>query len=862
MPIICKIQLDTADFKAELDRIAKLTERVQSEVSARSETAAQKVGSDAGKAAQSVGKAVEEIGSAAEEAARNVESAAQNAGALAGNIADTAEAVAANAAEAGEAVRASAEVSAGTIREGIDAIAQQTTQAQTDISSGAEKTAESIGTATKKAAESVKDAAKKSAESVESVKKAAVEAAESVSKQGDASEKAGTKTGNSMKAAAGSIKSAAGATSGVISALGGVSPQLGFIGQALQALLSGPIAAVMAAVTALIAVATAAWDVCTTSAEEYRKKLAAILDLQGKVTDRLRDGMDASDRYLTRLEELDRMENKGNAAKAEQARLLEILTRRYGDLGIAIDKDTGKMSGLDEVRKKIRGDGASKIADSLQKELGIKLKQIPEVEVGMGSGSAKDRARLEAVLAGYDPDKVKRSYETMSGTMGPSITRETMSGPKISMREERAFLADYIEKADITDEKTTEALKARIDALDDYLKTADEITRIRTTGHATESDEAATMNAETSRENQRESSARSDKQFTQNRELAAMSGEDRAEALRKLIREEEDKIDRLGKMPGTDGEILNSRQRRYDLKKQLDALDDEKQRRRDEEDDAYAAGLTPVEKAELLRNRLAKAQKDEEGYRKELSDLEKPGIPDAADDDRKLDLKDKILKTQGRILTIGRQIAEAEAEAVRLEEEAAEKVSRYLDGKAGDLELARLEAAAEYEKADALRLENELRQQGVSLSEQELDAAKKLTAERNSVALQSNLTDQARDLLDAAKRSVGLDREADEDKAIREAEKLKRGKLDDSERDYVLKLTELSRAVSGREDNPLAWKPDLSVKTNELTARGGFATGAVMPSADQINRSMLSEIKNGMKYLSNIEDLVREGLQT
>ena len=54
---------------------------------------------------------------------------------------------------------------------------------------------------------------------------------------------------------------------------------------------------------------------------EYRKKLAAILDLQGKVTERIREGTDTSMRYLNRLEEINRMENQGNAAKAEQARL-------------------------------------------------------------------------------------------------------------------------------------------------------------------------------------------------------------------------------------------------------------------------------------------------------------------------------------------------------------------------------------------------------------------------------------------------------------------------------------------------------------------------------------------------------------
>ena len=823
MPIICKIQLDATEYKTELDNVLKLTEKAQADMSRQSDGTANTIEAAAD-------QAVQKVGSAAEKATQDVGTAAEMTSQV---IGETSEA----AAEAGSAV-----------------------------SMSAKNAAQDVETAAGKGAESVINAAEKSAKSMDAVKNAAKNAAsaaaENVEKQGDAAKKVVEKTGNGMKAAAGSIKSAAGAASGVVSALGGVSPQLGFIGQALQTLLSGPVAAITAAVAVLISAASTAWDICTTSAEEYRKKLAAILDLQGKVTTRIREGMDSSERYLTRLEELDRIENKGNAAKAEQARLLEILTRRYGDLGIAIDKDTGKMSGLEEARKKIRGDDASKIADSLQKEFDLKVKSIPEVEVEMSSGNAKDRARLEAVLAGYDPDKVQRSYETVSGTMGPSIRRETMTGPKISMREERAFLADYLEKAEITDEKTTEAIKARIDALDDILKTSDEISRIRTSGYSSESDETEAMSAETAKENQRESVVTREKQFTQNRELAAMPADERAEALRKLIREEEDRIDRLGKMPETDEDIFKSRQRRYDLQKQLDALDDEKQRRRDEEDDAYAAGLTPVEKAELLRGRLAAAQKTESGYREKLSDLEKPGDHGAADEDRKLDLKEKIVKAQERILDLTKRVADAEAEARAVDQEAQGRVNDFLDAQQKDLEIARLEAAAEYEKADALKLANELQAQNLSLSEKELETAKELAKERNAAALKSSLKDQSLDLLDAAKRKAGLDEEADTDRAIREAEKTKRGKLSAEEEDYVRKLTQLSRAVSGQEENPLSYTSDLSVKTNELTARGGFASGAVMPSVEQVNKNILSEIQNARNLLSRIQETVEEGLST
>ena len=654
MPIICKIQLDTADFKAQLDSITRLAERVQADTAANAEATAQKVGADAGKAANAVLQA-------ASKSDRDVKSAARG------------------SAE-------SAKAASDTIADGMG---------------------------------NIKDAAENAASGIRAV--------------GNAAEKAAGTAKNGMKAAAGNIKTAAGAASGVVSALGGVSPQLSIIGQALQALLSGPIALVTVAVTALISAATMAWDACTMSAEEYRKKLAAILDLQGKVTDRIREGTETSMHYLNRLEEINRMENKGNAAKAEQARLLETLSKRYGELGIAIDKDTGKMSGFDEARKKILGADAPKLADSLQKQFELKVKQIPQVNVGISSGNSEEIARLEAVLAGYDPDQVKRSYETVSGTMGPSIRRETMSGQKISMRDERAFLADYIENAHISDEGTMDALKARIDALDDILRTADEIARIRASGYATESDEMAALSAATAR-------------------------------------------DQAGQVPNPSSEPDPEAMKIKAVQNGVQAV---------------------IERYQMLRREqelIAEGKEREAAIEKETLELRR----------------------------------RAEQMGVELTQEQIDSMTEAV--------------GSWYDYMQSIK-------QGGG------DKA-------DPAALRENLSDQTRDLLDAAKRSVGLDREADTDKAIREAEKAKRGKLDDDERAYVLKLVDLSRTVSGQEEDPLAWKPDLSSRTNELTARGGFSSGAVQPSTEQINKSILSELQKKLTLLGDIKGLLQDGLLT
>lgn len=359
----------------------------------------------------------------------------------------------------------------------------------------AEQAAEAGKTMEKMAEETAQVMRDEAENTSKAVKEAADDATESLRKTGEQAKTASASAGNGMKQAAGSIKSAAGAASGVVSALGGVAPQLGFIGQALQMLLSGPVAAITAAVTALITAATMAWDACTVSAEEYRQKLAAILDLQGKVTERIRDDMDASMRYLTRLEEIDRMENKGNAAKAEQARLLEILTKRYGELGLRVDEATGMVEGLDAAREKIRTADSSALADSLFEELKLKLGQLPEIAGGDN--------RLRTILAGYDPDTVNRSYETVSGSMGPSVRREVLSGRKISLREQLPLLREYMKTAEITDGDTVAALKARIGALSDIVRTADEIKSLRASGYSSEADEMASMSAATSREQTR-----------------------------------------------------------------------------------------------------------------------------------------------------------------------------------------------------------------------------------------------------------------------------------------------------------------------------------------------------------------------
>ena len=549
--------------------------------------------------------------------------------------------------------------------------------------------------------------------------------------------------------------------------------------------------------------------------------------------DSLKSAAAAAETYRTKtdaaaqaLAEFAAKDKLSNLEKEKAVRLIKEMNQGYGDLGVSISETTGKLEGYtNALIKKLKADHERRLQENT---------------------SQQESARQ--AIDYYD----------------------------------EVIKSNWTNDASVTNAAQTEKMKFQKE-LDDLIAKRGELLRSDPVG-----DYLAERGAQAA--GKQRDVEKSEKQFAQNREFAGMSREEKGDALRKSIAEEQGKLDSLGetlqynehlasqkgstdtgkakvlaaaeKAIATREEILKSRQRLSDLQKQLDALDAEEQRRRDEEDDAYASSLTPGERAELLRNRLAVAQKTASGYQKELSDLEGPGYHGAADEDRKLALREKITASQERILDLTKRISEAEAEAVRVEQEAQDRVNSFLDAQSRELEIARLEAAAEYEKADALRLQADLQAQNLSLSQEELDKAKQIAKERNAASLKSNLSDQSADLLGDIKRKIGLDEEADVEKAIREAEKINRGKLSAEQEDYVTQLTKLSRAVSGKEENPLAYTPDLSIKTNELTARGGFSSGAVVPGPEQVNKKILTEIQQYKTLLKTFHETVKEGLST
>ena len=121
--------------------------------------------------------------------------------------------------------------------------------------------------------------------------------------------------------------------------------------------------------------------------------------------------------------------------------------------------------------------------------------------------------------------------------------------------------------------------------------------------------------------------------------------------------------------------------------------------------------------------------------------------------------------------------------------------------------------------------------------------------------LKKNLKTQSFDLYGQAMTQAGFGKEFAQQKALRDAREVKGSDLSDSEKKSVLKLAELSFGLSQKRETSFG---DLSVKTNALTARGGFQGGAVVPNTDRYNREIAQTSKTLLVTLQRIETFCKE----
>ena len=222
------------------------------------------------------------------------------------------------------------------------------------------------------------------------------------------------------------------------------------------------------------------------------------------------------------------------------------------------------------------------------------------------------------------------------------------------------------------------------------------------------------------------------------------------------------------------------------------------------------------------------------------------------------DLVSASLKLEKELKDQNLKLSEEEKKKILEQREALQRqdVAKQIAEAKEEVALQQLLVDGNYDAYEAEKLRLEMKRQGKTLTEEEtreLLEQRKALKEQN---LRKNLQEQAFGLYGQAMEGAGRGQEFAEQKALRDAEKAKGAALSEEEAAMVRKLSSISYVMANTRETQLG---DTSVKTNSLTARGGFAGGAKLPETDKINREIANTNKQQLEQMKQITAIC-EGL--
>lgn len=541
---------------------------------------------------------------------------------------------------------------------------------------------------------------------------------------------------------------------------------------ALKGVLS-PVGAIGLGMAALGKIAVDVWDRMTLSAAEYLEQTGRAAEIAEKKREKLQAEQALELRHLAALRDLASQETLSNTAKQEAGVLLDQLSAKYGNLGVAIDKTGNRLTGFDKAQEKI-----------LSK---MRRDRIAAGEETYSRLQDKAFAQVQYAVTGMTPGEETLNKFGLSLRGAQSAKRTAAEVMRSQPLEKQLEFARHM----MTDESRTQEEMDRwgkaVDVLEQMVERRKELKALERTGFASEEERANAY-----REN-----AALDASVRRNGEQAVQRASDRAFAAER----------------DPEGKIAN--------REKLIAGELEKQKRLHEE---IAKAERQTKQGDFENQRLA-AKK------------------------RMLELTLQLQESEGKIAGWSEQIAQIKNQTAQRQLDA----KRQLDESREELAIQQALVKGEYDKAEALRLQLEQRKAGRQYSASELAEIKKQKAERQSLNLQRGMQDQAwGSYIDILKRS-GNGKQAEMESALRNAERTKGGKLTNEETELVKRLTELTHSLGSARGASLG---DTSIRTNELTARGGFAGGVRLPEAERYNEAMLSSSKRIEGYLPEIKAIL------
>jgi len=448
--------------------------------------------------------------------------------------------------------------------------------------------------------------------------------------------------------------------------------------------LLAPAAAAMAIVNSLAKIGAAAWDAYLGRLKESAERAAEVraqMEKLQQVND-ARRGSDAA--ALASLRQMASTEQLSNAQKAQAAALVKQLAGSYGDLGIAIDATTGKITGLDEAQAKM---SARDFADRIREQERINKQLEEEIRVNRQNRDSAPLTSSDTKVLGIPASGSARPLSKLLGGLdapvqfgGEAATMEAAA------KEEAAVNALLDGRRKLRELQKQDPEKQRALAADAVIASDREQLRIQQLKNAGETEAAAKL------------------EFT-------VGLRSRGVALTEKERETLWEINRQAAEETIRAEEL--------AKAKADAAAAEEEIKRKAE-----------ERGKLYNDALSQAE-----YELQMATLKRQGLDDEA---ARLAIINE-LKQRGVVLSdaeieqlLARRKAAREAadEAQKAEQDRAAAKAKSADSRAYatdavadaeyQLELQQLKNAGLDDEADRLQLLNELKQRGLELTDDEI----------------------------------------------------------------------------------------------------------------------------------------------
>lgn len=255
-------------------------------------------------------------------------------------------------------------------------------------------------------------------------------------------------------------------------------------GRAFQVLAGGKIAVAVAAVAGAFTALKKILDELTVSSDEYKQKVDVQVESNNKNIESMRKTQGEEDSMLERLQELAKRENKTNEEKAEQIRLAEILTGKYGKLRISVGDLTGDYTSLLAVMKKINDAQNEERASALENQIKTIQSRISD-------------AAKEGIVGGI----FSQAWDFMKRSIG--LSRRPVSSSEVfdyynsmSAEDKLAYAQSMLNPSNELGAKTDSEIsfwKSQQSELETLIDLTQKLNSLRSTGFETQKEELDNM---------------------------------------------------------------------------------------------------------------------------------------------------------------------------------------------------------------------------------------------------------------------------------------------------------------------------------------------------------------------------------